>query len=133
MRANLTRIISLSVVIVGACGRSSKHGTSHLARLCLNPLSRDYWVPRLKRGMTTERFVAGLKLAPMGSSPRVTRGSLPRLAVINAVGPHIDRRRDPVGHVVEGCNRGDVPDVAIGKACAPQPLAVLLLDFPRCR
>jgi hypothetical protein len=23
----------------------------------LNPLSRDYWVPRLKRGMTTERFV----------------------------------------------------------------------------
>src|SRR6202030_984358 len=31
--ANLRRIISLSVVIVRACGRSSKHGTSHLARL----------------------------------------------------------------------------------------------------
>src|SRR6202022_4087930 len=28
----LRRIISLSVVIVRACGRSSKHGTSHLAR-----------------------------------------------------------------------------------------------------
>src|ERR1700726_3032520 len=69
--ANLRRIISLSVVIVRACGRSSKHGTSHLARLTLNPLSRDYWVPRLKRGMTTERFVARLKLAPMGMDPRV--------------------------------------------------------------
>jgi hypothetical protein len=72
--ANLRRIISLSVVIVRACGRSSKHGTSHLARLTLNPLSRDYWVPRLKRGMTTERFVARLKLqrlAPMGLDPRI--------------------------------------------------------------
>jgi hypothetical protein len=33
MGANLRRIISLSVVIVRACGRSSKHGTSHLVRL----------------------------------------------------------------------------------------------------
>jgi hypothetical protein len=33
MGANLRRIISLSVVIVRASGRSSKHGTSHLARL----------------------------------------------------------------------------------------------------
>src|SRR3984893_4707704 len=34
MGSNLRRIISLSVVIVRAsCGRSSKHGTSHLARL----------------------------------------------------------------------------------------------------
>jgi hypothetical protein len=33
-------------------------------------------VPRLKRGMTTERFVARLKLAPMGSSPRVTASEL---------------------------------------------------------
>src|SRR3984893_2621700 len=33
MGGNLRRIISLSVVIVRACGRSSKHGTSHLARL----------------------------------------------------------------------------------------------------
>src|SRR3984893_17854344 len=33
MGANLRRIISLSVVIVRACGRSSKHGTSHFARL----------------------------------------------------------------------------------------------------
>ena len=64
--ANLRRIISLSVVIVRACGRSSKHGTSHLARL-----SRDYWVPRLKRGMTRERFVTRLKLAPMGIDPRI--------------------------------------------------------------
>src|ERR1700730_14106968 len=70
--ANLRRIISLSVVIVRAHAddpvsteRRIWHGFT------LNPLSRDYWVPRLKRGMTTERFVARLKLAPMGLDPRV--------------------------------------------------------------
>jgi hypothetical protein len=64
--ANLRRIISLSVVIVRACGRSSKHGTSHLARLYPQSAVQGLLVPRLKRGMTTERFVARLKLAPMG-------------------------------------------------------------------
>jgi hypothetical protein len=64
--ANLKRIISLSVVIVRACDDpvSTKRRIWH--GFTLNPLSRDYWVPRLKRGMTTERFVARLKLAPMG-------------------------------------------------------------------
>src|ERR1700730_8732176 len=73
MGATLRRIISLTVVMVRACAddpvsteRRIWHGFT------LNPLSRDYWVPRLERGMTTERFVARLKLAPMGSSPRVT-------------------------------------------------------------
>jgi|HubBroStandDraft_4_1064222.scaffolds.fasta_scaffold360666_2 hypothetical protein len=37
------------VVIVRACGRSSKHQTLNLARLCLNLARRDYWMPRLKR------------------------------------------------------------------------------------
>src|ERR1700730_16419116 len=69
--ANLRRIISLSVVIVRACGRSSKHGTSHLARLYPQSAVQDYWVPRLKRGMTRERFVARLKLAPIGLDPRI--------------------------------------------------------------
>src|ERR1700730_11805568 len=70
--ANLRRIISLSVVIVRAHAddpvsteRRIWHGFT------LNPLSRDYWVPRLKRGMTTERFVARLKLPPMGLDPRI--------------------------------------------------------------
>ena len=36
-----------------------------------------------------------------------------------------------VGHVVEGGDRGDVPDVAVGEAGAAQALAVLLLDLPR--
>jgi hypothetical protein len=68
MGANLRRIISLSVVIVRAFAddpvsteRRIWHGFT------LNPVSRDYWVPRLKRGMTTQRFVARLKLAPMGA------------------------------------------------------------------
>jgi hypothetical protein len=55
-----------------------------LARLY--PLSRDYWVPRLKRGMTTERFVARLKLAPMWCSPRYLspQPGLVRVAQCNA-------------------------------------------------
>src|SRR5580704_17066865 len=74
--ANLRRIINLSVVIVRACGRSSKHGTSHLARLYPQSAVQGLLGARLKRGMTTERFVARLKLAPMWSSPRMTRRGL---------------------------------------------------------
>src|ERR1700730_11856361 len=47
----------------------------------LNPLARDYWVPRLKRGMTRERFVARLKLAPMGLVPAIE--STPYVAPIS--------------------------------------------------
>jgi hypothetical protein len=32
---------------------------SGLGRLRLNLPGRDYWMPRMKRGMTTERFLAG--------------------------------------------------------------------------
>src|SRR3979411_2102562 len=55
---------------------------------------------------------------------------LSRLPVIDAVRPHVGRRGETVGHVVEGGDRGDVPDVAIGEARAPQLLAVLRLDLP---
>jgi hypothetical protein len=54
--AKLTRIVILSVVIVRVCGRSSKHRTLNLARLCLNLARWDYWMPRLKQGMTTARL-----------------------------------------------------------------------------
>src|SRR5262245_412933 len=51
--------------------------------------------------------------------------------VVFAVRPHVDRGCDPVGHVEEPRDRGDVPDIAIGEADAPQPLAIFLLDGPR--
>jgi hypothetical protein len=46
----------LSVVIVRVRGRSSNLRTSGFARLRLNLSRRDYWMPRLKQGMTTERL-----------------------------------------------------------------------------
>jgi hypothetical protein len=52
----------LSVAIVRLCGRSSKHRTLNLARLCLNLQRWDYWMPRLKRGMTTESFAVASDL-----------------------------------------------------------------------
>ena len=42
----------LSVVIVRVGGRSSNLRTSVLERLRLNLPRRDYWMPRMKRGMT---------------------------------------------------------------------------------
>jgi len=51
--------------------------------------------------------------------------------VIVAVPTHVDRRGQSVGHVVKGGHRGDVPDVAVVEAGAPETLAVLFLDFPR--
>ena len=61
--------------------------------------------------------------AGFGQSGRVAEqagGDLARLPVIDAVGPHVGRGREAVGHVVEGRDRGDVPDVAIGEAGAAQ-------------
>jgi hypothetical protein len=60
----------LSVVIVRACGRSSNHGKSDLARLYLNAPQVDYWMPRLKRGMTTQSSRAALR----DSALRMRRG-----------------------------------------------------------
>src|SRR5258705_4436933 len=57
--------------------------------------------------------------------------SSPPYRVILAVRPHVDRRRDTVGHVEESRDRRDVPDVAIREADLSQPLAVALLDRPR--
>ena len=56
---NSTRTVILSVVIVRACGRSSKYRTLNLARPCHKLARRDYWMPRLKRGMTTARSLKG--------------------------------------------------------------------------
>ena len=50
--ANLTRTIMLSVVIVRVGGRSEGR---IWPGLCLTRPRWDYWMPRLKRGMTTER------------------------------------------------------------------------------
>src|SRR5260370_3950839 len=61
----------------------------------------------------------------------LSAGGLARLAVIGAVRPHVGRRCKPIGHVVEGRDGSDVPDVAIGEARATQALAVFLFDFPR--
>ena len=64
-RANF---INLSVVIVRVCGRSSNHGKSHLAPLCQNLPHGAYWMPRLKRGMTT-REIGEESSRPMGAFP----------------------------------------------------------------
>jgi hypothetical protein len=72
IRANLRRIINLSVVIVRACGRSSNHGKSGfgtavpqraLRGLLDAPLEAGHDNPRGRRGK--------LKLAPMGLDPRI--------------------------------------------------------------
>ena len=51
--------------------------------------------------------------------------------MILGIGAHFGRRRDPVRHVVEGGNRGDVPDIAVGKARISQLLAVGFDHFGR--
>ena len=52
-RRNSRRAVTiLSVVIVRVCGRSSNLRTSVLGGLRLRLPRRDYWMPRLKRGMT---------------------------------------------------------------------------------
>jgi hypothetical protein len=55
MGVNVADLI-LSVVIVRVGGRSSKHRRLVLAGLCLNPSDWDYWMPRLKRGMTNREL-----------------------------------------------------------------------------
>src|ERR1043166_2176331 len=60
----------------------------------------------------------------------VSSRSLSRLPMIDAVRPHVGRRGEAVGHVVEGGDRGDVPDVAVGEAGAAQRLGVRLLALP---
>src|SRR5437588_8676965 len=67
------------------------------------------------------------------ADPTAPNTQLPRLAVIGAIWPHVGGGGEPIGHVVERRDRGDVPDVAIGEAGAAQPLAVLLFDLPRLR
>ena len=54
---NLTRGLSiLSVVIVRVCGRSSKHRSPGWDASALNLPGCGYWMPRMKRGMTTARL-----------------------------------------------------------------------------
>src|SRR5262245_57606546 len=68
--------------------------------------------------------------APITTVVLSRRPASPPHGVILAVRPHVDCSRDPVGHVEESRNRGDVPDVAIREADLPQPLAITLLDRP---
>src|ERR1700736_7038785 len=82
------------VVIVRACGRSSKHRRSDLAQLGLNLPRRDYWMPRLKRGMTNRE------------GPRALPRSIHRR--VAAVG----RARD---HLLEGLTHGHVEIDAFGR------------------
>src|SRR5215213_4464482 len=70
------------------------------------------------------------------TSCRTSSWSFERLAclrVILGVRPHVGRRGQPVGHVVEGGDRGDVPDVAIFEADLAQPLPIAFLDQPWLR
>src|SRR5262245_38518840 len=82
------------------------------------------WEEGRTRGATTLSSTISLSGKNHGAAPS------PRLRVILAVRPHVGRRGEPVGHVVEGGDRRDVPDVAIREANAAQPLAVGVLDGP---
>src|SRR5271165_960944 len=91
----------LSVVIVRVCGRSSNHRRLDLARLYLNLPRRDYWMPRLKRGKTSERHERAISLhcasSRHGGPSRSTRSA--RLAgypggqVINSGEEQLQDRR----------------------------------------
>ncbi len=45
------------------------------------------------------------------------------------IGPHVGCRGDPVGHVEESGDGGDVEDVPVGKSCVAQALAVGIQNF----
>src|SRR5712691_2892194 len=67
------------------------------------------------------------------SAPNNSRLDLcarPRLAVIDAVRPHVGRGRDPVRHVEEAGDRRNVPDVAVGKFGLAKAFAVRFRDLP---
>src|SRR5829696_3102788 len=70
------------------------------------------------------------------TSCRTSSWSFERLAcvrVILGVRPHVGRGRKPVGHVVEGRDGSDIPDVADLEADLAQPLPVAFLDQPWLR
>src|SRR5581483_654209 len=54
-----------------------------------------------------------------------------RLAVIDAIRPHVGRRGHAVGHVEEAGDRGDVPNVAVAEPGPAQRLAIVAFDQPR--
>src|SRR6185437_3843406 len=58
------------------------------------------------------------------------REGLPRLPVVRAVWPHVGGGGHTIRHVEKAGDRRNVPDVAVGEADAPQPLAVAFLDAP---
>src|ERR1700730_17218970 len=73
IRANLRRIINLSVVIVRACGRSSNHGKSGFGTAVTQRALRGLLDAPLEAGHDNPRGRRGkLKLAPMG----LTRASI---------------------------------------------------------
>ena len=50
-----------------------------------NATFRAYWIVRNARTMTTDRLMMRLKLAPMGSSPRVTAVGRDRYSATTAI------------------------------------------------
>ena len=78
-RNKLRRISVLSVVIVSVCGRSSNHRKSDLARLCLTCRAEIKWMPRLKRGMTTENPLVIVRVCGRSSNHR--KSDLARLCL----------------------------------------------------
>src|SRR5205807_9434215 len=71
--------ILLSVVIVRACGRSSNHGKSGFGTAVSQPALRGLLDAPLEAGHDNPRDRRGkLKLARMGSSPRMTVDSARR-------------------------------------------------------
>src|SRR6202048_3756532 len=70
--ANLRRIISLSVVIVRACGRSSKHGTSHLARLYPQSAVQGLLGAPLKAGHDDGEICGEAYVSAYGRCPRIS-------------------------------------------------------------
>ena len=47
--------------------------------------------------------------------------------------PHVGRRSQPVGHIEEAGDGGDVPDVAVAEACRAAAFAVFLFDSATAR
>src|SRR5665213_3175062 len=65
------------------------------------------------------------------SARRRGEENLARVAVIDRVRPHVGGGSDAVRHVEEAGDRRNVPDIAVEKSGAPQPLAVSFLHARR--
>src|ERR1700693_3184829 len=73
---------------------------------------------------------ANAAIAIVGNLIVSSRLLLTRLAVIDRVRPHIGGGGDAVRHVEEAGHRRNVPDIAVGKSGAAQPLAIGFFHAP---